>query len=332
MAKIIGTSGAWKSVCVELNSAGIYPENPSQISNMLEFAKKEYATAKTNATQEIKNKIESLKTNVNQLETSFESDVKRCRAEISAEIESVQLALDMLQDGASFIQKIIIYSRVKKIKRKLSQLKSQHKNCPQLFQRKISLIQKTLNEMQRNSDSIIANKCRANENNVNLLQNALSSPDFAGALAELELIEKLRTLPDNYYVVSDVKLAARKSIHLDGKWLTSAQLDHVVVTSSGIFVIETKNWSKKFMEGSDYFDPYQQVKRASYLCSKLIGGKYNLKTRSIIAYKGSVPEKPSDSYAKVLAIDEVKSYIAWFKETNTSDRIIETVANWLAAQ
>jgi len=99
MAKIIGTSGAWKSTCIDLNSAGFYPEKPSEISRLLEIAQKEYALAKTNATEDVYNKIESLKKEVIQLETSLESDIRKCQAEIYVEIELVQLALQILQEG-----------------------------------------------------------------------------------------------------------------------------------------------------------------------------------------------------------------------------------------
>ncbi|MDP1779212.1 MAG: nuclease-related domain-containing protein, partial [Anaerolineales bacterium] len=115
-----------------------------------------------------------------------------------------------------------------------------------------------------------------------------------------------------------------------GEWLMSAQIDHIVVAPSGIFVIEVKNWSKKFVQDSNFFDPYQQVERASYLCYKLIGEKYNLKTRSIIVHKGFIPEKPSDSHAKVLKIGEVKGYILWFKESIANDQVVKDVTNWLA--
>jgi len=330
MAKIIGTSGAWKSICLVLNQVNLKPERPSEIFEFLETAKKEYALAKTKATQDIQNEIESLKNGVNQLETSLEVDIHNCQAEIFAEIELVQLALQMLQDGAGLIRKIINYSKVKKHKEKLLQLKNKYKNCPQIFQKRIYLAQKALEETQKNRNSLIEDKCRATEYNVNLLQAIVSSPDLAGAIAELELIESLRTLPDNYYVVSDVKLEINKAIHFDGEWLRSAQIDHVIVAPSGIFVIEVKNWSKKFMQDGDYFDSYQQVKRSSYLCYKLIGEEYNLKTRSIIAHKGSVPEKPLDSHAKVLKIGEVKGYISWFKEKNANDQVVSDVANWLA--
>lgn len=83
MAKIVGISGAWKSICVELNSAGFYPEKPSEISRLLEIAQKEYELAKINAAQEVQNKIESLKKDASQLKISFGSDIQRSRAPAS---------------------------------------------------------------------------------------------------------------------------------------------------------------------------------------------------------------------------------------------------------
>jgi hypothetical protein len=155
---------------------------------------------------------------------------------------------------------------------------------------------------------------------------------MAGATAELELIESLRTLPNNYYIVSDVTLELDRAIHFDNEWLKSAQIDHMVVCPAGIFVIEAKNWSKNFVKEGGYFDPFQQVKRASYICYRLIGERYNLKARSIIAHKGAIPPKPNDSQAKVLSIREVKSYILWFKEIIATDQTVQLVANWLSKQ
>ena len=331
MAKIIGTSGAWKSICLVLNQVNLKPERPSEIFEFLKISQKEYTLAKSNATQDVQDKIESLKNDVSQLEASLEIDIHNYRTKIFAEIELVQLTLQIFQDGAGLIRKIINHSRVKKYKNKLLQLKNQHKNCPQIFQKKIYLAQKALEETQKNSKSLIENKCQLMEYNVSLLQTILSSPGLAGAIAELELIESLKTLPDNCCVISDVKLEVNKAIHFDGEWLRSAQIDHVVVAPSGIFVIEVKNWSKKFMQDGDYFNPYQQVKRARYLCYKLIGEEYNLKTRSIIAHKGFVPPKPPNSQTKVLAIGKVKGYISGFKESDAKDQVIKDVTERLAS-
>lgn len=328
MAKLLGTSGAWRSICSELNQASFKPEKPSDIYDFLKATQKEYALAKSNAAQDVKDKIALLKKDVESHEENFESNVQSRRDKISAEIDLDQLAIQMLQAEAGLIRKIVNYFKVKKYEKKIQQRKANYANCPRALRKNIDSIKESLRKAQLNFDFTVENQCRPISYKVELLDKVLKSPDFAGGIAELEAIESLRTLPDNYYVISDVNLEAGEAIYFDGEWLKSAQIDHVVVAPSGIFVIEVKNWSKKFIQEGDFFDPYQQVKRSTYLCYKLIGEKYNLKTRSIIAYKGSIPEKPHDSYAKVLRIDGVKGYILWFKDSIASDQVIEMIANW----
>jgi len=328
MAKIIGTSDAWKSVCLMLNRANFKAEKPSEIRDLLDVAKKEYALAKANAIQDIQNKIETLKKDVEQREKNFDTDVQKGKDEISTNFKLTRLTLQSLQ--GSFIQKLFNYFKIKEQKEKLRRLKIKYKNYPQLVQRKIDQLKGDAEETQKYFELLVEKQCQTIAYKVNLLENVLKSPELAGGIAELELIESLKSLPDNYYVINDVNLEIPKAIYFDGKWLKSAQIDHVVVTPAHIFVIEVKNWSKKFTQAGSYFDPYQQIKRSSYLCYRLIGERYNLRTKSVIAYKGSIPDKPSYSNARVLPIDEVNGYISWFKDSNVSEQAVETIANWFA--
>jgi hypothetical protein len=326
MAIIVGTSDAWKSVCFELNRINLKPDNPSDIHKFLETAQEEYAQAKSKATQDIQNRIETIKQDIERREKNFDADIQRGKNELVENIGAGNLKLQSLQ--GSFIQKLFNYFKIKKQREKLRRLKFKHDNYPMLVQRKIGQLKSILEKMQKDSDIIIDKETQTTTQKVRLIEKVLKSPELAGGIAELELIESLKSLPDNYYVINDVKLEIRRAIYFDGEWLKSAQIDHVVVTPAHIFVIEVKNWSKKFTQDGDYFDPYQQVKRSSYLCYKLIGERYNLHTKSIIAYKGSIPEKPSYSNAKVLKINEVKSYISWFKEPTVSDQVVKKIANW----
>lgn len=333
MAKVIGVSGAWKSVIKDLNNAGFYPEKPSEISKLLEQAKKELKNDEAKASQQIREQIETLKKDLQDLEKNFENELQKSRKQISNEIETAQLELDILQSGMGWIQKIINYQILKKYKTNLAKLKKQYKNCSIVLQRRIISAKNTLDKTQNSINDFVSNECKDSRSKVSILQSIFTSPDFAGAIAEMELIEKLKTLPDNYYLINDVKISLADSIRFDGEWLTSAQIDHLVLSPYGIFVIEVKNWSKKFVLDGEYFDPYHQVKRARYLCYKVIGEKYNLKARSIIAYKGSIPEKPSNSQSKVLQLEKVKDYVLWFKETDASTKILlEEVVDFIINQ
>lgn len=324
MAKIIGTSDAWKSVCLMLDSENLKPETPLDIHRFLEAAKNEYALAKAKETQDVRNKIDALKKDIELQENNYDTEVQRGLGEILASIESTQLALQILQIG--FIKKLLNFFIIREQKEKIQKLKSNYDDYPRLIQRKINLLKGTLEKIQNNTEIIIEKQCRPMADKVRLLESVLRSSELAGAIAELELIESLRTLPDSFFVINDVEIEINRAIHFDGEWLRSAQIDHVVVAPSGIFVIEVKNWSAKFVQEGGYFDPYQQVKRSTYLCYKLIGEKFSLKTRSIVAYKGSIPKKPANSYAKVLPINEVKEYVLWFKDSAVSEQVVERVA------
>lgn len=152
------------------------------------------------------------------------------------------------------------------------------------------------------------------------------SPEYAGAMAEMEAMGFLAQLPDSFSILSDVNLRSAEWIYFDRQHLRTAQLDHVVVGPPGVFVVEVKVWSHEFAQAGAYFDPFQQVKRSSYLCHRILReylGK--VKVRSIIATAGSLPAKPADSYAKVLRPAEVPGYVRWFGPALHQDECEEIV-------
>lgn len=95
----------------------------------------------------------------------------------------------------------------------------------------------------------------------------------------------------------------------------SAQIDHAVVGPGGVFVIEVKLWSSAFSSRGDYYDPFIQVRWAGRLCHFFLKSHLHrsIKVREIISSSGSLPPKPTGSFAKVQRPHEVGGYIKWFK-------------------
>lgn len=155
------------------------------------------------------------------------------------------------------------------------------------------------------------------------VRTVLVSPEFAGAQAECSIIERLRTLPSSMTVFNDVRLEATRYIHFNGAALMSAQIDHVVLSPAGVFVVETKRWSRRFVESGDFHDPFEQISRANYLCFDLLRQRFGkTRVRSIIASGGNLPPAPSDSYIKVLRPDDLARYIASFRNVElTPERL-----------
>lgn len=146
-----------------------------------------------------------------------------------------------------------------------------------------------------------------------------NSPELGGALAELEVIRELEQLPDSHVVLNDVHLRATRYIHYNGNALQSAQIDHMVISPAGVFVIETKLWSEKFAQTSHYHNPFDQVQRAGFLCYDLLKSRYGkTRVRSLIACGGHLPEAPEKSRVKVLRFPQLNGYITWFKKEELS--------------
>lgn len=162
------------------------------------------------------------------------------------------------------------------------------------------------------------------------MKNVLQLPELAGSEAELQVIQTLRYLPDDYFIFNNVHLQASRYIKFNGKFLLSAQIDHLVLSPFGIFLIETKRWSKEFAQSGGYHNPYDQVQRSSYLCYKLIKERFGkVRVRSIIAHQGALPNPPADAYIKVLQFEELLSYIQYFKNTEIDPETISGINDYL---
>ena len=161
--------------------------------------------------------------------------------------------------------------------------------------------------------------------NILRLDTMRESGELVGAKTEVDVVASLARLPDEYTVFNDIRLTAERYIHFNGAPLRSAQIDHLVLTPAGVFVIETKRWSRKFVESGDYHDPFDQTQRAAYLCyDQLLSQFGKIRVRSVIACAGQLPSAPKNSHVKVLAVPELIGYISWFKQPELApDRLLQ---------
>ncbi len=145
------------------------------------------------------------------------------------------------------------------------------------------------------------------------LGRILHSPDLAGARAELDVAARLECLSDEHTVFNDICLNATRYIAFGGAPLQSAQIDHLILAPSGVFVVETKWWSSEFVDSGDFHDPFDQIERAAYLCYDLVRRHFRkVRVRSVIACAGRLPPVPADTYVKVVRTGQIDRYISWF--------------------
>ena len=148
-----------------------------------------------------------------------------------------------------------------------------------------------------------------------MVRELLGSAELKGAEAELSVIEKLRKLPEYAVVFNDVQLRADRHIYFDGAALQSAQIDHLVLMPAGVFVIETKYWSRRSVESGVFHDPFDQLRRANYLCYDSLRRAFGkTSVRSVIVNFGYLPDAPPNSYVKVVRPDRLVGYLRRFTD------------------
>jgi len=137
-----------------------------------------------------------------------------------------------------------------------------------------------------------------------------SSPDARGAVGEQEVAATLRSLPDDYWVFHDVRLRAESFLRFEGKPVLTAQLDHVIVGPTGLYLVETKCWSRQSANNSSYFDPYEQVGRAGLLLHCLLkNADLPSKVANLIASNQNMLNRRPRGFTRVIPPYGIARYV-----------------------
>jgi hypothetical protein len=150
-----------------------------------------------------------------------------------------------------------------------------------------------------------------------------------GALGEQKVVKTLENLPDEYFLINDFAVSFSPAIYnrQENDYIKSVQIDHILVGPSGIFLIETKNWSEKSLANLSLRSPVQQIKRTSFVLFKLLNNemsKYYLRLdrhhwgakkisiRNLIVLTNIKP-KEEFQFVKLLNVNELLGYVNYFK-------------------
>lgn len=150
-----------------------------------------------------------------------------------------------------------------------------------------------------------------------------------GALGEQKVVKTLENLSDEYLLINDFAVSFSPAIYnrQENDYIKSVQIDHVLVAPSGIFLIETKNWSEKSLENLSLRSPVQQIKRTSFVLFKLLNsemsnyhlrldrhhwGDKKISIRNLIVMTNSKPGEEFQ-FVKILTVNELLGYINYFQ-------------------
>jgi len=167
---------------------------------------------------------------------------------------------------------------------------------------------------------------------------------IAGAIGENSTIKEIQKLSDKFILFNDFSIKFKPPIFnkKENDRICSIQIDHLLITDSGVFILETKNWSKQSINNFDLRSPIKQIMRTSYALFVILNseseynkidlnshhwGNKQIPIRNLIVMTN---EKPNEKfkYVKVKSLSELNGYITYFDPIFT-DGEVKSIANYL---
>ncbi|MFX1487984.1 MAG: nuclease-related domain-containing protein [Promethearchaeota archaeon] len=302
MARIIGGSGSTdylrnKLRKVKLEGLNTFEDIKSFKVNFPQLVHEKKEEEKKILT----NEIDTLKSSANSLNLKLKESIELRKSELQVKKEAL-------------ITQISSNESVKSANRQLKKLETKFdKIVEKPFKKdkkQISKIKKSYQSIEKKFDKTIEKKVvplhKANkkiEENFSFLQ---------GAEGEEYVIRELSKLPDTYYVFNEYQFKLPKSVYSKStqSYVRSCKIDHLVVGPTGIFIIETKNWSAQRLLNAS-FTPHQQVDNAGLVFYIFMSRKFRRRkfpNYKVVVMLGNVP-KINYPYVTQLSLFELNRYI-----------------------
>ncbi|HBP6870000.1 TPA: NERD domain-containing protein [Legionella pneumophila] len=271
--------------------------------------------------------------------------------EINFKITELDKEIELTKDKVknSFINKIYYYTKSKILKNKKSSLQKNFEKIvhEKTYQGKINFnrIKEKLNDYITNRDTLISERCLLSAQKLDRTKEVIGSLYnlIAGTLGENSVIKEVQKLPDNYHLFNDFSVEFTPPIYNKNEddRIYSIQIDHLLICEAGVFILETKNWSKQSVNNIDLRSPVKQILRSSYALFVLLNsqsqnsinlechhwGYKQVPVRNLLVMTNAKP-KEKFKHVKVLSLKELNRYVAYFDPIFTSSEV-KSIYNFL---
>lgn len=160
---------------------------------------------------------------------------------------------------------------------------------------------------------------------------------FYGAEGEERVVLELSGLPDTYTIINDYRLNFVSPIYdrRNNDRIYSVQIDHIIFGPTGMYLIETKNWSKASAENINLFSPVKQLRRHSFAMFVLLNqaveekriknfsnhwGDKKISPKNIICMINHAPQQEFQ-YVKILSLREITRHISYGKQVYNESEV-----------
>ena len=339
MAKIFGITESLKSLKSELNNNGIHRFNSvKQIKEFLSNYKLEKNTILKNESDKLDEEYFKTSSNLKKLIIKRDKIINSENDRIDNKISDLNKKIEIIKSrNVNFIIKLFL-----KIK-----LYSLNKQLNKLISTKSSLIDLLVKDVNKNikSDELFIKTYKKDKQNL-IKKGAKSQLDelkytrdvlenlknlISGAIGENLVVNEIKKLGDDYALINDFNLSFSdpKYYKKQDDWIYSAQIDHLLISKAGIFLIETKNWSRKSVDTISLRSPIKQIQRSNFALFIYISenislnehhwGEQTIPIRNLIVM---INNKPTGrfKYVAVKLLKELNDYLKYFEPVLTQSQ------------
>jgi len=338
MCRIYNSIGSLTTLKSHLENSNIH--DFKSLKEVMDF-QTSYAAIRQQLISHHENLIEQEKNlltiELHQLETEIQTQKQETEKRLTDDINRLKQELSISTNNAStnFFQKANKYLRQRKYERQI-------KHKEHIFDIEVGLaISELVGNYQFKNNRYQFIVSNANEAVRQSVRHPLSELErkkakidelnsfIYGALGEQKVVKTLEALSDEYFLINDLSVSFSPAIYnrQDNDYIKSVQIDHILVAPSGVFLIETKNWSEKSLESLSLRSPVQQIKRTNFVLFKLLNsgigiyhlhldshhwGEKKVSVRNLIVLANTKP-KEEFQHVKILTLNELLNYVSYFK-------------------
>lgn len=260
------------------------------------------------------------------------------RNEITQKAQELEVETRKARDKTkrNLFYRIVYFLKITNLSRRRSNLEknleSIIKNKTSNAEDKVARLEVEIADCLENKRTIISERCKESFEDLTYTKEVVDGlyTLIAGAIGESSVVKALQQLSDDFYLFNDFSLNCDPPIYNKNEddRIFSIQIDHLLVCQSGVFLLETKNWSRRSIESLDLRSPVKQILRTSYALFVLLNsdskfndiklehhhwGSKKIPIRNVIVMTNEKP-KEEFKHVKVLSLSELNGYIQYFEQ------------------
>lgn len=242
----------------------------------------------------------------------------------------------------NFFSYIIYGSKLFLAKKRLSNLIT---NKPNLIDSSLNAISNEIKNEEAFIDayktdkqSLVNKRAKPEIENLEYTRKVLENSKnlISGAIGENLVEKEIKKLSDDFVLINDFNLSFSSPLFYRKKnqYIRSVQIDHLLISKSGIFIIETKNWSKSSVNSISLRSPVEQIERFNFALYIYISNHISLKDhhwgeksiplRNLIVMINNKPVNKF-KFVSIKSLSELNGYINYFEPVFTTSELNEIV-------